>query len=57
MPDESCRNCGFEMKSWSQCQYCLKTIQHICTKCKTITPVKFHFNCNVMLDNVIMVNN
>jgi len=57
MPDESCRNCGFEIKSWSKCQYCLETIQQICTKCKIITPIKFHFNCNRMSGTAILVNN
>ena len=57
MPDESCRNCGFEIMPWSKCKYCLKTIQYACKKCKTITPVQFHFNCNVMLCNLVLVNN
>jgi len=57
MPDESCRNCGFEIKPWSKCQYCLQTIQQICIKCKTITSIRFHFNCNVMLGTEILVSN
>ena len=57
MSDESCHNCDFEIKPWSKCQYCLETVQQICTECKIGTPVKFHFNCNGMSDTVFLVNN
>ncbi len=55
MPDESCRNCGFEIKPLSKCQYCLTAIQHICTKCKMVTDVKFHFNC--IMQSMVLVKN
>lgn len=45
MPDESCRECGYELTEFSFCAECRQPIRHVCRQCGIITIEKFHSRC------------
>lgn len=42
MPDESCRNCGKELKNYQKCSKCNLLFQEICIFCEKTTLPKYH---------------
>ncbi|HKU33883.1 MAG TPA: hypothetical protein VJR22_08580 [Candidatus Nitrosotalea sp.] len=42
MPDESCRSCGGDLVTLSQCGECRKVVQKICKTCDALTRKQFH---------------
>lgn len=42
LPDESCRVCGGNLKSFVKCTECLRTIQFQCLNCKHFTSTQYH---------------
>ena len=47
MPDESCRNCGGELKENLKCMQCKKATRFECLICAKKTPLQYHFVCNL----------
>jgi len=47
MPDESCRNCGGELKENLKCKECKKATRFECLNCAKKTALQYHFLCNL----------
>ena len=45
MPDESCRNCGGQLKKCTICAECRGTVSLVCVQCGTRTNEKIHALC------------
>ncbi|HEX9846399.1 MAG TPA: hypothetical protein VGA92_08070 [Candidatus Nitrosotenuis sp.] len=45
MPDESCRNCGGELKKCTVCAECRDAVSMICVQCGTRTAEQVHALC------------
>ena len=45
MPDESCRNCGGELKKCTICVECRDTVSLICNVCGKRTTERIHTVC------------
>lgn len=52
MPDESCRNCGTELRVESTCSECRQAIQQICPECGYATLERIHLDCTLGLEMV-----
>lgn len=42
MPDESCRSCGGDLRTHSNCEGCRKVIQKVCLACNALTRKQYH---------------
>jgi RecJ-like exonuclease len=45
MPDESCRNCGGQLKKCTICAECRGTVSLVCIQCGTRTKEQIHALC------------
>ncbi|MBI5697363.1 MAG: hypothetical protein HZC29_02455 [Thaumarchaeota archaeon] len=45
MPDESCRNCGGQLKKCTTCAECRGAVSMICVQCGTRTQEQVHALC------------
>lgn len=45
MPDMSCRTCGSELITYSQCSECKRLLRQICVRCGKKTEERIHLNC------------
>jgi hypothetical protein len=60
MPDESCRNCGGNLKENMKCKECNKATRFECQNCFKKTHMQFHFICNIEKENPLeesIINN
>lgn len=46
LPDESCRNCGLDLRVLDLCGLCFKPTKHFCPTCHLESQEHYHLKCN-----------